>query len=114
VATDQDVPIIEKSDAAPLPILLTQDTAPLAEFARESAGTLWKASATVDFIVDEHGIPRQVFFPTATDPLYGEAAAISVSRWRYVPGMKKGKPMRVHLQVNLTGSSATASAPAGR
>jgi hypothetical protein len=114
VATDQDVPIIEKGDAAPRPTLLTQDTAPLAEFARLSAGTLWKASATVDFIVDEHGIPRQVFFSTATDPLYGEAAAISVSRWRYTPGLKKGKPMRVHMQVSLTGSSATASAPAGR
>jgi len=109
--TDQNDPIVEKSDAAPAPVLLSRDLSPLHEFGRQHMADTWEATAQVDFIVDEHGVPRQVFATAASDPRYGEALAIAVSRWRYRPGMKAGKLVRVHLQVTMSGSGHPTSPP---
>ena len=108
---DQDNPIIEMRNASPPPSVLSRNLSPLSEFGRQHADDTWEASAKVDFIVDEHGVPRQVFASAATDPRYGEALAIAVSRWRYRPGMKAGKPARVHMQVGMTGSGHPTSPP---
>jgi hypothetical protein len=108
---DQNNPIVEKSDAAPAPVLLSRDMSPLDEFGRQHMNDTWEATAQVDFIVDEHGVPRQVFANAATDSRYGAALAIAVSRWRYSPGMKAGKLVRVHLRVAMTGAGHPASPP---
>jgi hypothetical protein len=108
---DQDDPIVEKSDASPQPVLLSQDMSPLDEFGRQHMDDTWEATAQVDFIVDEHGVPRQVFANAASDSRYGEALAISVSRWRYSPGKKAGKLVRVHLQVAMIGTGHPTSPP---
>jgi hypothetical protein len=110
-STDQNDPIVEKADASPPPVLLSRDMSPLHEFGRQHMADTWEATAQVDFIVDEHGVPRQVFATAASDPRYGEALAIAVSRWRYNPGMKAGKLVRVHLQVVMSGSGHPTSPP---
>jgi hypothetical protein len=110
-STDQNDPIVEKSDASPQPQLLSRDMSPLHEFGRQHMDDTWEATAQVDFIVDEHGVPRQVFAIAATDPRYGAALAIAVSRWRYSPGLKAGKLVRVHMQVAMAGSGHPTSPP---
>ena len=61
----------------------------------------WEGAATVDFIVDETGVPRQVQLVYASEADYGDVAARTVATWRYAPGTVKGLPVRVHVQAPL-------------
>lgn len=70
-------------------------------------GEDWEGAATVDFIVDEAGVPRQVQLVYASEADYGAVAAREVARWRYAPGTMAGQPVRVHVQAPLINGSSS-------
>ena len=70
-------------------------------------GEDWEGAATVDFIVDETGVPRQVQLVYASEPDYGAVAARAVARWRYAPGTVAGQAVRVHVQAPLINGSSS-------
>lgn len=70
-------------------------------------GEDWEGMATVDFIVDETGVPREVRLAYASEPDYGAVAVRAVSRWRYAPGTIAGQPVRVHVQAPLVNGSSS-------
>ena len=66
-------------------------------YPREMRRTDAGGEAEIAFIVNAKGQPEEVQIFTATNALFGEAAAKAVSQWRYKPGTKNGVPVRVAL-----------------
>jgi TonB family protein len=60
-----------------------------------------QAWAIVSFDVDEHGIPRNFEAPDASVDLWKNQAIALVSRWRFTPAMKDGKPVSVRGTLEL-------------
>ena len=71
---------------------------PLVEFLRGHPDPAWSGTARADFILDAYGVPRLVYPIAASDPAFGRALAVAVSRWRYLPGLRGDQAVRVHLQ----------------
>jgi TonB family protein len=67
----------------------------------------WEGAATVDFIVDEKGLPREVRLVYASEPDYGAVAVRTVAQWRYSPGTMDGQPVRVHVQAPLLNGASS-------
>lgn len=98
---DQNTPTVEWSAATRKPRVLSQDMGPLVEFLRGHPDPAWSGTARADFILDAYGVPRLVYPIAASDPAFGRALAVAVSRWRYLPGLRGNQAVRVHLQVTL-------------
>ncbi len=64
-----------------------------------------EAEAVIDFIVDENGMPRNVFAIRSTQVAFGQVAAEAVAKWRFSPGRKDAKPVRTHLQIPMNFST---------
>jgi TonB family protein len=92
------VPVYELSElnAAPVPI---ERIAPRYPLSLRRAGQ--SGSATVDFLVDEHGVTRNVYCISGTDGLFGISAVRCVAQWRFRPGIKNGLRVRTHMQVPI-------------
>ncbi len=56
----------------------------------------------MDFIVDTNGDVRNAYAIRATAPQFGEAAVAAVSRWKFKPGIRNGRPVNTHLQVPVS------------
>jgi TonB family protein len=54
--------------------------------------------ATIDFIIDEKGRPRMPVVVSASDNEYANAAAVALSRWKFTPPSRQGRPVAVHVQ----------------
>jgi TonB family protein len=60
-----------------------------------------QGTVVIQIVVDERGVPRNI---QVISPLgYGldERAEEAVAKWRFIPGMKDGKPVRVQAQVQV-------------
>jgi TonB family protein len=57
--------------------------------------------AMVGFVVDEHGLPRDVHLVFTTHSECAEPAVAAVRRWKFAPGKKDGRVVRVNLQVPM-------------
>jgi TonB family protein len=57
--------------------------------------------AMVGFVVDEHGIPRDVHLIFTTLKECAEPAVAAVRQWKFTPGRKDGRLVRVPLQVPI-------------
>ena len=104
---DHSIPVVEVTDPSlTQPIPLSTDQRRLERFTSDHhLGEDWQGFATVDFIIDEKGVPRSVQTVYASEPDYGAAAAATVARWSFTPGSVPGRLVRVHLQVPLTSGS---------
>jgi len=104
---DNGIPVVEVTDPAlTQPIPLSTDQRRLERFTSDNhLGEDWQGFATVDFIIDEKGVPRSVQTVSATEPDFGAAAAATVAHWRFTPGSVKGSLVRVHLQAPLSSGS---------
>ncbi len=104
---DAGIPVVEVTDPAlTQPIPLQTDQKRLERFTSDNhLGEDWQGFATVDFIIDEKGVPRSVQIVSATEPDFGAAAAATVAHWRFTPGSIKGSVVRVHLQAPLSSGS---------
>ena len=68
----------------------------------------------LDFIIDEHGVPRMPVLISSTDQSFGEAAADALGRWRFTPPVRKGKPIAVKVrQEFLFSTEETQDTPSG-
>jgi hypothetical protein len=101
---DRAIPVLEVADPTlTQPIPLSTDQKRLERFTSNNhLGEDWQGFATVDFIIDEKGVPRGVQTIYASEPDFGAVAAETVAHWRFTPGSVKGRVVRVHLQAPLT------------
>jgi TonB family protein len=77
-------------------------------------GSVKPGRAMLDFIIDEHGVPRMPVLISSTDLSFGEAAADALSRWRFTPPVRKGKPIAVKVRQEFLFSTAeTPDTPTG-
>jgi TonB family protein len=62
-----------------------------------------RVQGTVVFglIVDEHGIPKDLQLISPLGFGLDEKAAEAIMRWRFAPGMKDGKPVRILAQIEV-------------
>ncbi|MEO6874001.1 MAG: TonB family protein [Opitutaceae bacterium] len=58
-------------------------------------------SAVVDFIVTSTGDVVSAYAISATAPGFGFAAAAAVSRWKFKPALRNGRPVNVHMQLPI-------------
>ena len=57
-------------------------------------GTVW-----VEFLVDESGRVYNPVVLRATAPGFEEAVLRAVTKWRFEPGLKKGRPVRYRVSI---------------
>ncbi len=57
-------------------------------------GTVW-----VEFLVDESGSVYHALVLRATTPGFEEAVLRAVTKWRFEPGLKKGRPVRYRVSI---------------
>jgi TonB family protein len=58
--------------------------------------------ATVQFVIGTDGLPHDIRVIKATQPLFGLSAEAAVSRWRFIPARKEGKPVNRAVVQSLT------------
>jgi protein TonB len=91
------------------PVILSAETDEppqlLKEIRPNTPKTLQRArqmgQATMGFIVDENGIPRDIHPVSTTHAECSEAAAAAIRKWRFTPGKKNGAAARVMLDVPI-------------
>lgn len=59
------------------------------------------ASVTLEFDMDEHGVPAKFQVLAASDDIWGAEAIAVVRKWRFAPGMQNGNPVPVPCTLNL-------------
>ena len=59
------------------------------------------ATAKLKFDIDEHGVPANFQIQSTSDDVWGPEATALVGQWRFMPGTKKGIPVRVPCTVDL-------------
>ncbi|MGC4074714.1 MAG: energy transducer TonB [Nibricoccus sp.] len=99
------IPHADQLDKKPVPARQDQ---PVYPYSLQSDGV--SSRAEIEIIVDTTG---RVLFPrivSASNEDVGYAAAAAVSRWRYQPGQKGGKPVDSRLSVTITYDSAKMAA----
>ena len=57
-----------------------------------------EGTAELSFVVDVDGVPTRLQVIAASDPAFGEAAAVAVRRLRYVPARKDGRRAACEVQ----------------
>lgn len=87
----------ERPDTNPVPIKRGPPVFP-AEFRRADI----RGEAEVWFIIGADGRTEEVQVKRATDEAFAKAAIAAVSQWRFQPGTKDGKPVRVRSQQLIT------------
>jgi TonB family protein len=80
-------------------------------FPRSLNGKLAAGTATVEFLIDEHGHPRLARIADSSAPEFGYAAAETVALWSFEPPTAKGLPVvvRVRAPFIFKSDSATGS-----
>jgi protein TonB len=58
-------------------------------------------AAVVEFVIDEHGITRDIRVVSATYVSFGSHAVIAIRNWRFEPARKNGKPVAAHVRREL-------------
>jgi len=92
---------IENGEDEGLDILAkpTKRGSPVYPFEMRRAGKM--GGAMIEFIVTSKGIVTEPRSVAETDPAFGEAAVDAVAKWKFKPGMKKGKPVNSSLVVPI-------------
>lgn len=55
----------------------------------------------VDFIVDTNGDVRNAYAASSTQRDFEQAAVTAVSKWKFRPGIRGGRPVNTHMQVPI-------------
>jgi len=87
---------ISKLDQIPVPVVQGKPQYP---FEMRRAGI--SGSVIVDFIVDTSGNVRNAYAQSSTQREFESAAVQAVSKWRFRPGKKSGKPVNTHMLVPI-------------
>lgn len=87
---------VKEADIPPRPVFQTKPIYPRS-FRKAGVG----GSGTIAFIVEIDGTTSELQVKSATDVEFGEAAKVSVSQWRFKPGQKDGRTVRVAIEVPI-------------
>lgn len=84
------------ADRSPVLIKTIAPTYPVALMKLAPTG-----EATIDFVVDDEGIPQAIHIVSAAKIEFGYAAAQAVSQWRFNAGQKGGVAVPVRMEVSF-------------
>jgi TonB family protein len=84
--------------SAPVPIFK-----PEPEYSEEARKAKWQGSVTLQIVVDETGVPREIRVSKSLGLGLDQKAIDAVTKWRFKPGMKGGKavPVIATIEVNF-------------
>jgi TonB family protein len=57
--------------------------------------------AVIEFTVDEHGVPGSFRAISWSYPYFASHAMLAVQKWRFQPGLKKGRPVPVKMRITF-------------
>ncbi|GAB5561196.1 MAG: hypothetical protein SynsKO_28430 [Synoicihabitans sp.] len=60
-----------------------------------------EGTVTISFVVDSKGRVREPEAISPTEAEFASAAKASIQKWRFAPGVKKGKPVNTRMQVPI-------------
>ena len=61
-----------------------------------------EGTVSLSCVVETDGTVRDVTVVTSLDPALDEQAILAARKWRFQPGTKDGKPVRVRVTIELT------------
>ena len=73
---------------------------------RAPNGQIEGGRAILDFIIDERGVPRMPVLISSTSQSFANAAADALSRWRFTPPVRNGRPIAVQVRQEFVFSTA--------
>ncbi|MDY7107557.1 MAG: TonB family protein [Planctomycetota bacterium] len=95
-------PVFTTADLDRTPRVLNQPPPELTDQMRaEAPGTV-----RVVFIVNRRGRVENAYVQDSTDPIFEAPALAAVQRWRFEPGTREGKPVRVRMRVPISFTGA--------
>ncbi|HEY9154991.1 MAG TPA: TonB family protein, partial [Opitutaceae bacterium] len=56
-------------------------------------------SATIEFVVGVDGIPTDLRVVNASNPAFGKACMAAAAKWRFRPGVVRGRQVRTHISL---------------
>jgi TonB family protein len=71
-------------------------------------GPIEGGRAVLDFIIDEQGVPRMPVLISSTNRSFANAAVEALSRWRFTPPIRQGKPIAVKVRQEFVFPTAEA------
>ncbi|HWZ31029.1 MAG TPA: energy transducer TonB [Bryobacteraceae bacterium] len=71
------------------------------EYSEDARKAKWQGTVTLQIVVDEHGNPQQMQVTRALGMGLDQKAMEAVSKWRFRPGMKDGKPVPVIATIEV-------------
>jgi protein TonB len=72
------------------------------EYSEEARKAKWQGTVVLQIVVDEHGLPRDMQVMRQLGLGLDQKAMDAVSKWRFRPGMKDGKPVSVLATVEVS------------
>jgi TonB family protein len=79
--------------------VITLKVAP--QYAEEARQAKYQGTALVSLVVDANGNPQDIRIAKSLGLGLDERAIEAVQKWRFKPGMKAGKPVKVRIQVEV-------------
>ena len=71
------------------------------EYSEEARKAKWQGTVILQLVVDEHGLPQQMKVTRSLGLGLDQKAIEAVSKWRFKPGMKDGKPVPVIATIEV-------------
>ena len=72
------------------------------EYSEEARKAKYSGTVLLSVVVDEHGIPQDIHVVRALGLGLDEKAIEAVQRWRFRPGVRNGKPVRVKATIEVS------------
>ncbi len=91
-----DYTYIVNADVPPRAVFQARPTYPT-----ELRANLVSGHSMIGFIVETDGSTSQVQIVNATEAAFGDSARECVTKWRFQPGLKGGRPVRVAMEVPI-------------
>lgn len=71
------------------------------EYSEEARKAKWQGTVVLQLVVDEHGMPKDMRVTRSLGLGLDQKAIEAVSKWRFKPGMKDGKPVPVIATIEV-------------
>jgi len=71
------------------------------EYSEEARKAKWQGTVVLSLIVDEKGMPEELKVVRALGLGLDQKAIEAVTKWRFKPGMKDGKPVAVQATIEV-------------
>ena len=82
--------------SAPVPIFK-----PEPEYSEEARAAKWQGAVLLQVVIDENGVPQNIFVVRALGLGLDQKAIEAVQQWRFKPALKDGKPVPVSASIEV-------------